>query len=216
MVSSLNSKTALCFAKLPLEVKVDIFLCICDLVGFLGPRNKSRQVPPRLNLQLVCRNWRNIISGTSVLWNNLTLYLAVHSGRGYDVPKWILHAKLWLCHAETSLISLELSISGSEDSHDQLLFAFLRGYRFKKLIITTPGPRFLDFNQTLNQSLSSVETLTLCLEGLRLPARLLSSPPPFSALKCLEISIGENEHILSAFHGTSWTNSFLTKCEARN
>ena len=98
-----------------------------------------------------------------------------------------------------SLISLELSISGSEDSHDQLLFAFLRGYRFKKLIITTPGPRFLDFNQTLNQSLSSVETLTLCSEGLQLPARLLSSPPPFSALKCLEISIGENEYILSAF-----------------
>ncbi|KAF8621962.1 hypothetical protein AX15_007390 [Amanita polypyramis BW_CC] len=192
--------------KLPKEVMSNIFLLACG-VGCLAPPQESSQQLLQLSLQLVCKDWNLLVRRTPELWSNLVVMITPmktmpkHGPRPRDfeatplatINSWLRRANSWLKFAGHRLISLELllfpCIPTEVAACRARIFSFLAAYRFKKLRIFSCNPRLLDLDESLDGSMSSVETLSLNLVPWLRSSQILSRDLPLSSLKNLTLGL---------------------------
>lgn len=211
-----SPKTSL-FKGLSLELSRNIFMLACE-EGALAPSKDSPQDQLRLTLQLVCKDWRWIVTGYPELWNDLDLRIMPRRGqRSNDVGKVLLAeteasldcTRSWLRRAGNSLISLRLlmfpCVKSEAAQHRERIMSFLSAYQFKALAIRTPILSMLDFDKSLDVSLEHVESLSLTAPNWDYPeTHLFSYRPPFPWLKSLSLTMDDRHMYANLLYAFPW------------
>ena len=203
------------FKELSLEFIRAIFILACG-EGVLAPSKDSPQDSLRLTLQLVCKDWKRIVTGCPTLWNDLDLRIMPNREQRSDdigmvsladTDGCLRFARSWLSRAGDTLTSLRLlmfpCVEAEAAQHQERIISFLSGYRFKALAIRTPILSLLDFHNSLDASLAHVETLALAAPSWAYPeTQLFSNRPPFASLRSLSVTVDDrytSENLLAAF-----------------